>query len=81
MKHPTAFRMTDNTLSIINMLSSELHISKTAVIEEAVSFYAQEKHKNKLLKYAGILSDEEANTLLETMYSSRHDKTLNDDTL
>ena len=42
-KNPVAYRVSDNTLVYVAALADHLGISKTAVIEEAIAHYAEEK--------------------------------------
>ena len=49
--------------------------TKEDIIKRAVTSYAEKmKQKNRLMSFAGILDEEEADELLNSIYSSRQDK-------
>ena len=77
-KKPINFRLTHQALMILALLEKKLHTSKTAVIEKALQFYADQKLKcdNPLMQYAGMLSDKESDDMLIVIQSDRKNKTL-----
>lgn len=70
------FRFTEHTLEMLSLLETMLHLTKTAVIEEAISTLTKEKmsQKNTLMQFAGMLSTEEAETMLKTIKKNRRNK-------
>lgn len=75
-KKPINFRLTHQALMILALLEKKLHTSKTAVIEKALQFYADQKLKfdNPLMQYAGILSEKESDDMLVAIKSDRKNK-------
>lgn len=62
-------------LNIISSLAAQLKTTKEDIIKRAVTSYAEKmKQKNRLMSFAGILDEEEADELLNSIYSSRQDK-------
>lgn len=79
MKQSVNFRLSKQSVMVLDNLSQELGLNKTAIIEQSLQFYNRQKSsfktpKNKLLKYAGILPDWDVDEFLKTIYSNRHDK-------
>ena len=76
MKKAINFRLNKNTLFILTLLEQQFHTSKTDVVEKALAFYADKKLKthNPLMQYAGVFSDEDADTMLTTIRRSRRNK-------
>lgn len=77
-KKPINFRLKRQTLLILSLLEKKLHTSKTAVVEKALEFYAGQKlkHANAFMRHAGILSDEDTDTMLNVIKKSRVNKTI-----
>lgn len=77
-KKPINFRLTQHTVLILSLLEKKLHTSKTAVVEKALQFYANQKlkPKNPLMQFAGAFSDKEADSLLLTIKRDRRNKKL-----
>jgi hypothetical protein len=76
MKKMVNFRLNEQIIGIISLLENKLHCSRTAVVEQALQFYAQKKmaeHEN-ILKYAGVLSAQDANIMLSNIKDSRQNK-------
>ena len=64
------------TQGMITDLSQQLHIPEVEVIARAVDLYAEKlKKKLNLMSFAGILTETEADDLLETIQTSRVNKT------
>jgi len=78
MRKAISFRFKKNTLVILARLEQKLHTTKTDVVEQALTFYADKKLKsdNPLMKYAGAFSDEEADAMLMEIKRSRRNKTI-----
>ena len=79
MKQSVNFRLSKQSVMVLDNLSQELGLNKTDIIEQSLQFYNKQKAtpkkpKNKLLKYAGILPDWDVDEFLKTIYSSRHNK-------
>lgn len=76
MKQVMNFRLSSEAVSILAVLKEELQTSKTDIIEDALRLYAKKKlaHEQPLLKYAGILSENDAQTMLSSIRSSRKNK-------
>ena len=70
------FKFNHHTIAILAMLEKRLHTSKTAIIEKALQLYAKKEllGQKLILRFAGILSDKEADSMLITIKSSRHNK-------
>ena len=77
-KKPINFRLTHQALLVLALLEKKLHTSKTAVIEKALQFYADQKLKydNPLMQYAGMLSDHESDEMLVAIKRDRKNKTI-----
>lgn len=76
MKQAVNFRLSNKAITTLSFLEERLHTSKTAIIENAIQVYAKSKElsKNPLIKYAGILSEDEGHAILKTIKDSRHNK-------
>ena len=62
-------------LNIISSMAAQLKTTKEDIIKRAVTSYAEKmKQKNRLMSFAGILEEKEADELLNSIYSSRQDK-------
>ncbi len=70
------FRLNSRTVARLSTLSKELHLSKTDVLEKAIDFYAKKQMRSQsdLMKFAGILSEEDANKMQSAIRESRHNK-------
>lgn len=78
MKQAMNFRFTPQTISLLHQLEEELHLSKTAVLEQALISLAKKKLSaapNPLLSFAGKMSEKDADSLLDSISSSRKNKT------
>jgi len=76
MKQAMNFRLNHHATTILTALEQKMHTSKTAIVEKALQLYAKKELSEQalLLEYAGILSDEEATSMLTAIESSRHNK-------
>ncbi len=79
MKKPFNLRLKQSTVILLDNLSQELGLNKTAIIEQSLQLYnkqktSSKKPKNKLLKYAGAIKDWDVDEFLKTIYSSRVNK-------
>ena len=76
MKQAVNFRLSNHATAILALLVAKLNTSKTAVVEEALDVYAEKKMaEHPLLKYVGVLNDEDADEMLTAIKSSRKNKT------
>jgi len=67
----------NETLGIITLLAEQLHLSETEVLKQAVYDYLQKNHR--LLSFAGILTETEADDLLNTIQQNRYNKNFSQD--
>jgi hypothetical protein len=77
-KKPINFRLTRQAVLLLTMLEKKLHTSKTAVVEKALQYYADQKLKfdNPVMQYAGIFSEKDANEMLVPIKNDRCNKKL-----
>ena len=78
MKQPVNFRLSQHALLVLNMLEKKLHVSRTAVIEESLQFYAERKFKSQLviMRFVGTLSDEASSNILKIIKKGRRNKNI-----
>jgi len=63
--------------AIVADLARQLQVSEDKVVQQAVVEYAEKiRKKKKLMSFAGILKDDEADEILQTIQKSRVDKEL-----
>ena len=76
MKRAVNLRLEENIILTLNELSQELHTTKTEIIEKALKLFAKtrQKEQNTLLKYAGVLKNNEANNLLDDIQNNKDSK-------
>ena len=76
MKIAVNMKLKESTISLLDSLSKELTISKTEVVERAIEFYSRDKSikHNELMAFAGMLDDDSAVDILESITESRVDK-------
>lgn len=76
MKQVMNFRLSLQTVAILSALEQKLHASKTAVVEEALRYYAQKKIQTQsgLLDFAGVLNEKDADEMLKTIQTNKHNK-------
>ena len=64
-------------LNAISSLAAQLKTTKADIVKRAVDNYAEEiTKKNRLMAYAGILAEEEAEEMLNSIYRSRKSKNM-----
>ena len=65
---------------ILNTISSSARQLKTTredIVKKAVNNYAKKiNQKNRLMEFAGILEEKEADEILSTIYNNRHNKNI-----
>ena len=62
---------------IITDLANQLHVPETEIIRQAIDAYAKKiRKKNRLLSFAGILSEAEADAILKVIRDNRVNKTM-----
>jgi hypothetical protein len=62
-------------LNTISSLAGQLKTTKEDIVKRAVDSYAKKvTQKNRLMQYAGILAEEEADEILSSIYSNRKSK-------
>ncbi len=62
-------------LSTISSLAERMKTTKEDVVKIAVNSYAKKiNEKNRLMQFAGILEENEADEMLKTIYENRHNK-------
>lgn len=76
MKHAVNFRLSKQAITTLSLLEKKMHTSKTDIIERALQSYAKKKIANQdtLMRYAGMLNQQEADDMLENIKSSRRNK-------
>jgi hypothetical protein len=63
------------TLSNITLLAKQLHLSETEILKRAVYDYLQKNQKrHRLLSFARMLTETEANDLLNVIQQNRYNK-------
>jgi hypothetical protein len=63
------------TLSTITLLAKQLHLSETEILKRAVYDYLQKNQKrHRLLSFARMLTETEANDLLNVIQQNRYNK-------
>lgn len=74
MKQAINFRLSKHSITVLSLLAESLELSKTAVMEKALQQYFEREsavRHSPLMEFAGILSDNDANDMLETIYHNR----------
>jgi hypothetical protein len=65
------------TLNIVNTLAHQLNTSQMDVVRQAVNHYIDNiQRKNRLMSFAGILDETEANSMLNAIQDNRVNKTI-----
>lgn len=76
MKQAINFRLSKHSITVLSSLAESLDLSKTEIMERALQAYFEiesaQRH-SPLMEFAGILSNEDADVMLESIYSSRID--------
>ncbi len=74
MKQAINFRLSKHSITVLSLLSESLELSKTEIVERALQHYldtqSAEEH-SPLMAFAGILSDDDADDMLDAIYSNR----------
>lgn len=76
MKQSVNFRLSEQSITVLSLLSESLELSKTEIVERALQRYFEKKKAeahSPLMQFAGILNDDDANEMLDSIYSSRID--------
>jgi 6-pyruvoyl-tetrahydropterin synthase len=64
-------------LNTISSLAKQLKTTKEDIVKKAVNNYAKKiNQKNRLMEFAGILEEEEADEILSTIYNNRRNKNI-----
>lgn len=75
MRQLTNFRLSIQASNILAYLAKKTHSSKTAVLEQALSFYAKQKiSKSPLADLAGTISEKDADLMMATVTSDKRSK-------
>lgn len=76
MKQAINFRLEEVVLKTIAALAQDLHTSKTDIVEQSVLQFAAKVNykKNKLLQFAGTLSENDADDLLNAIQQDKTSK-------
>ena len=62
-------------LNTISSLARQLKTTKEDIVEKAVQNYAKKlNQKKRIMEFAGILEEDDANEILSTIYSNRQNK-------
>lgn len=76
MKQAINFRLSKQAITVLSLLAESLELSKTEILERALQSYFElhnaEQH-SPLMAFAGILSNEDADDMLKSIYNSRID--------
>ena len=63
------------TLTTLNTLANQLNASPIEVVRQAINDYVEKiRRKNRLLSYAGILEEQEADAILNSIRNNRINK-------
>lgn len=78
MRKLSNFRLSENTIHILNELALSMGVSKTHVLEEALvslakkrKIGANQKPDHPILKYVGMWKDVDVDQIIHDIYSSR----------
>ena len=76
MKKAVNLRLEERIIVILNNLSNEFHATKTEIIEKAIEKFSKEsrQQRNRLMTFAGSLSDKEADRMLDTIQNDKNRK-------
>ena len=76
MKKAVNLRLDESVILILNQLSKEFNTTKTEIVENALKLFSKTKQKeqNKLLQFAGILKENEAKKMLDTIQEDKNSK-------
>lgn len=76
MKRAVNVRLEESVIVTLNQLTKELHVTKTEVIEKAISlFFKQNKRQqSQLLQFAGKLKASDADAMIESIQKDKNVK-------
>ncbi len=76
MKQAVNFRLDETILSTIAVLANDLHTTKTDIVEKAVAQFAATtaNRRNALMQFAGSLSADNADSMLNAIQSDKNSK-------
>jgi len=76
MKRAVNLRLEESAIYTLNQLSTELHTTKTVIIERAIELFSEENkiENNGLLRFAGVLKNTEADKLLADIRENKDTK-------
>jgi hypothetical protein len=76
MKQVVNFRLNERAMNALVMLEQKLHCSKTAIVENALQFYAKKELSKQqlIMEYAGALKVNDADDMLASIRENKHDK-------
>jgi predicted transcriptional regulator len=65
----------NETFNTINTLADQLNASPTEIVRQALNEYVEKRlRKNRLMSYAGILEEQEADAMLSSIRENRANK-------
>lgn len=76
MKRAVNLRLEESVIYTLNQLASDLHTSKTDVVEKAIEFFLKQNHiqQHGLLQFAGKLKANDADGMLEDIKTAKNSK-------
>lgn len=77
MKQAVNFRLDQQSIHMLSLLSDELNLTRTEIIERALLRYYERKHKKKLSplsKLAGSINDEDSKAMLDSINEDKMNK-------
>jgi hypothetical protein len=76
MKRAVNLRLEESSIATLNLLTKELHTTKTEVIEKAISFFSKQNNlkQNQLLQFAGKLKNSNADNMLQSIVDDKNSK-------
>lgn len=67
--------LTTDIQLLVTDLANQLHVPEMEIMRQAIEAYAQKmRRKNRLLSFAGMLTETEADTLLDVIRANRVNK-------
>jgi len=78
MKKAVNLRLDEKIILALEQLSKELNTTKTNIVENALNLYlkVKQKERNNLLQFAGILKENEAEKMLDTIQKDKNSKNI-----
>jgi len=78
MKKAVNLRLDEKIILALEQLSKELNTTKTNIVENALNLYlkVKQKEQNNLLQFAGILKENEAEKMLDTIQKDKNSKNI-----